>query len=140
MEDIPQALRSSGQPGNPGRERRETFNPTIKQSVIDRAYEDDPAVAASEWGGKFRDDLESYVSPEVVDQCTEPNCTLRPYQPGIQYISHCDPSGIRRILFALRSATSKTAEAFLIVWSNISRPSAPRRPFRICALFCRNIV
>ncbi len=44
-----------------------TFNPTVKQSVIDRAYEDDPAVAASDWGGQFRSDLESYVSPEVVD-------------------------------------------------------------------------
>ena len=42
------------------------FNPTIKQSVIDRAYEDDPQVAASEWGGQFRSDLESYVSPETV--------------------------------------------------------------------------
>jgi hypothetical protein len=37
------------------------FNPTIRQSVIDRAYEDDPAVAASEWGGQFRNDLESSV-------------------------------------------------------------------------------
>jgi hypothetical protein len=36
-----------------------TFNPTIKQSVIDRAFADDPAVAASEWGGQFRSDLES---------------------------------------------------------------------------------
>jgi hypothetical protein len=48
-----------------------TFNPTLKQSVIDRAYEDDPSVAAAEWGGKFRDDLESYVSPETVEGAIE---------------------------------------------------------------------
>jgi hypothetical protein len=48
-----------------------TFNPTIKQSVIDRAYEKDAAVAASEWGGQFQNDLESYVSPEIVDACTD---------------------------------------------------------------------
>ena len=47
------------------------FNPTIKQSIIDRAYEDDPAVAASEWGGLCRNDLESYVSPETVAACTD---------------------------------------------------------------------
>jgi hypothetical protein len=45
------------------------FNPTIKRSVIDRAYEEDAAVAASEWGGQFRNDLESYVNPEIVDAC-----------------------------------------------------------------------
>jgi hypothetical protein len=45
------------------------FDPTIKRSVIDRAYEEDAAVAASEWGGQFRNDLESYVNPEIVDAC-----------------------------------------------------------------------
>jgi hypothetical protein len=78
-----------------------TFNPTLKQSVIDRAYEDDPQVAASEWGGKFRDDLESYISPEKVDECTDVNCTVRPYRPGFQYFSHCDPSGGSQDSFCL---------------------------------------
>ena len=77
------------------------FNPTIKQSVIDRAYEDDPQVAASEWGGLFRDDLESYVSPETMDACTERGVTQRPFKSGIYYVAHCDPSGGRQDSFAL---------------------------------------
>ena len=67
-----------------------TFNPTVKQSVIDRAYEDDPAVAASEWGGQFRSDLESYVSPEVVDACTARGVYELPRVPGISYMAHVD--------------------------------------------------
>jgi hypothetical protein len=70
-----------------------TFNPTIKQSVIDRAYEDDPAVAASEWGGQFRSDLETFVSPEVVDQCTERGVYRHDFVRGTPYIAHVDPSG-----------------------------------------------
>src|SRR4029077_2796869 len=69
------------------------FNPTIKQSIIDRAYEDDPAVAASEWGGQFRNDLESYVSPEIVDQCTARGVYRQDYIKGVSYIAHVDPSG-----------------------------------------------
>jgi hypothetical protein len=69
------------------------FNPTIKQSVIDRAYEDDPAVAASEWGGQFRSDLESYVNPESVDACTVRGVYRLDPVKGVSYIAHADPSG-----------------------------------------------
>jgi hypothetical protein len=69
------------------------FNPTIKQSIIDRAYDDDPAVAASEWGGQFRNDLESYVSPEIVDACTVRGLSRQDFVKGISYIAHVDPSG-----------------------------------------------
>jgi hypothetical protein len=77
------------------------FNPTIKQFVIDRAYEDDPQVAAAEWGGVFRDDLESYVSPETVDACTERGVVQRPFKSGIYYVAHADPSGGRQDSFAI---------------------------------------
>jgi hypothetical protein len=69
------------------------FNPTIKQSVIDRAYEGDPAVAASEWGGQFRNDLESYVNPEIVDACTARGVHRLDFFKGVSYIAHVDPSG-----------------------------------------------
>jgi hypothetical protein len=70
-----------------------TFNPTIKQSIIERAYEDDPAVAASEWGGVFRSDLESYVNPEIVDACTVRGVTRLDPVKGVSCIAHADPSG-----------------------------------------------
>ena len=77
------------------------FNPTIKQSVIDRAYEDDPQVAASEWGGQFRSDLESYVSPETVAAVTERGVHQREFRSNIHYTAHCDPSGGRQDSFTV---------------------------------------
>jgi hypothetical protein len=77
------------------------FNPTIKQSVIDRAYEDDAAVAASEWGGQFRNDLESYVNPEIVDACTVRGVYRLDPIKGVSYIAHADPSGGEQDSFTL---------------------------------------
>jgi hypothetical protein len=78
-----------------------TFNPTIKQSVIDRAYEDDTAVAASEWGGQFRNDLESYISPDTIDACTMRDVTEIVPVPGVAYSAHCDPSSGQQDSFTL---------------------------------------
>src|SRR5262249_41042711 len=42
-----------------------TMNPTVRQRIIDEAYEQDPARASAEYGAEFRSDLESYLSREV---------------------------------------------------------------------------
>ena len=42
------------------------FNPTLPQSVVDRAMERDPATAAAEYGAEFRRDIESFVSIEAL--------------------------------------------------------------------------
>lgn len=69
------------------------FNSTIQQSVIDRAYERDAQVAASEWGGEFRCDLEQFVRREVVAACTIPNRFELPRAAGVRYHGFTDPSG-----------------------------------------------
>src|SRR5262249_12446295 len=45
------------------------FNPSLPQSVVDRATERDPASAAAEYGAEFRRDIESFVSIEVLRAC-----------------------------------------------------------------------
>ncbi len=80
------------------------FNPTIRQSIIDRAYEDDPQVAAAEWGGQFRNDLESYISPEIVDACTARGVYQLDYRPGVNDIAHTDASGGRQDSFTFSIA------------------------------------
>ena len=40
-----------------------TMTATVPQAVIDRAYEDDPAVASAEYGAAFRTDVESFGRP-----------------------------------------------------------------------------
>ena len=103
-----------------------TFNPTIKQSVIDRAYEDDPQVAASEWGGQFRSDLESYVSPEIVDACTVRNLDVWPYDKQWRYVAHADPSGGSQNLFCLAIGHVENDVESSIYLSSIGRHLARR--------------
>ena len=45
------------------------FNPSLPQSVVDRALERDPASACAEFLGEFRSDLQAYVSGEIVEAC-----------------------------------------------------------------------
>jgi hypothetical protein len=100
------------------------FNPAIKQSVIDRAYEDDPAVAASEWGGQFRNDLETYVNPDVVDDCTDTGVLCRPYERRLHYFAHADPaggSGADSFTLALGHVEEEMASSMFC--SNSVRPS-----------------
>ena len=46
-----------------------TMNPSISERVIAEAYERDPARAAAEYGAQFRNDVESFVSRELVEAC-----------------------------------------------------------------------
>src|SRR3954451_5984875 len=44
-----------------------TMKPSLPQSVIDDAYEQDPTCASAEFGAEFRSDVETYISREVVE-------------------------------------------------------------------------
>ncbi len=69
------------------------FNPTLPQSVIDRAMERDPEAAAAEYGAEWRTDLVAFVSPEVVEACTPPGRFELPPMAGVAYTAFTDPSG-----------------------------------------------
>ena len=69
------------------------MNPTVPQSIIDEAYENDPASAAAEYGAEFRTDVETFVSREVVEAAVVPGRhELLPVR-GIGYVAFVDPSG-----------------------------------------------
>ena len=76
-----------------------TMNPSLPQSVVDRAYERDPASAAAEYGrdtppgAQFRTDIENFVSIEAVRACVATGVYERMPQPGISYVGFADPSG-----------------------------------------------
>jgi hypothetical protein len=69
------------------------MNPTIPQSVIDRATERDPASAAAEYGAEFRTDVESFVNREAVEACVSVGVRERPPISGVIYSGFTDPSG-----------------------------------------------
>jgi hypothetical protein len=70
------------------------MNPTVPQSVIDEAIEEDAASAAAEYGAEFRTDIESYVAREVVDAAVVPGRHELPRMSSVySYAAFVDPSG-----------------------------------------------
>jgi hypothetical protein len=70
-----------------------TMNPSVPQSVIDEAYERDPANAAAEYGAEFRTDVESFVSREAVEACVVTGRYELPPMGGVVYSAFCDAAG-----------------------------------------------
>jgi len=74
------------------------FNPSVPDEVIQEAFAEDPAAAASEYGSledgiQFRSDVESFVPSEVAEACKIPGRFELPRVSGIQYQGFVDPSG-----------------------------------------------
>jgi hypothetical protein len=70
-----------------------TMNPSLKQSVVDRAYERDPEAASAEFGGEFRSDVETFVSVEVVEAAIIPGRFEMPKVEGVSYLAFVDAAG-----------------------------------------------
>jgi hypothetical protein len=77
------------------------FNPSLSQSVVDRAIERDEAAARAEYLAEFRRDIESFVSIEAVRACVSQGIYERPPQRGISYHAFVDPSGGSADSFAM---------------------------------------
>ena len=88
MEHIQQTLRPNRRSGNPRRASpSRTMNPSLPQSVVDRAIERDPASAAAEFGAQFRTDIEAFVNIEAVRACVSSGVYERAPIPGVSYCS-----------------------------------------------------
>jgi hypothetical protein len=69
------------------------FNPKFRDSVIDRAYQQDPTAAATEFGGEFRSPTTAYITRELVERCVENGVAgPRQRQPGVVYLAYVDVS------------------------------------------------
>ena len=69
------------------------FNSSIPEEEINREIARDPASAASEYLGLWRDDLAAYVSREAVMACISPSTLERAWVRGSVYSMFVDPSG-----------------------------------------------
>jgi hypothetical protein len=70
-----------------------TMNPSVPESFIAAAYEDDPASAAAEYGAEFRTDVEGFVTREAIEAVTSPGVIERGFITGQRYFAFTDPSG-----------------------------------------------
>lgn len=68
------------------------FNPSLPQSVVDRALERDRAAASAEYLAQFRTDIESFVPFEIVQACIGDHHEMAPISAH-RYHAFVDPSG-----------------------------------------------
>jgi hypothetical protein len=71
------------------------MNPTIDQSFVDEALEEDPAKAKAEWLAEFRDDIGGWADFALIEQAVDLGVTVRPPLASrkFKYWSFVDMSG-----------------------------------------------
>lgn len=102
-----------------------TMNPSVPQSVIDEAYERDPANAAAEYGGDFRTDVESFMNRDAVEGCIIKGRFELPPVKGIRYVGFVDPSGGSADSMTLAIAHREGNNAVLDVVREVKPPFSP---------------
>jgi len=102
------------------------LNPTLDPKIIAQAYEDDPIVAAAEWGGEWRDDVNNFLTTELLDACTDRGVTVREPVAGTRYFGFVDASsGSGKDSFAVGIAHSDGDKPLLDVAHEIRPPFSP---------------
>jgi len=102
------------------------MNPTISESLIEREVQKDPSAARSEWFAEFREDLELFLSREMVEACATLTGTLAP-RSNLPFRSFVDPSGGRNDAFTLaigHQEKSKLIVDLLKSWEPPFNPEA----------------
>lgn len=111
-----------------------TMNPELDPTIVEKAYEEDPAAAAAEYGAEFRRDVETFVPPEVVEECTIPwRHELQPAK-DTYYKAFVDPSGGSSDSFTLAIAHTHGDKAVLDLVREKKPPFSPEETCREFAL------
>ena len=101
------------------------MNPLVPQTVLDRAYADDEAVASAEYGAQFRRDVESFVAHDVVDACVVAGRRELPPVSGLRYHAFVDPSGGSQDAMTLAVAHAEGTRAVLDLVREVRPPFSP---------------
>jgi hypothetical protein len=105
------------------------MNPSLRQSVVDRAMERDPASASAEYMAEFRSDLERFLTVEAVTACVMPGVKELAPQRGRTYCGFVDPSGGSADSMTMGIAYRDTFEdiAVLACLREVKPPFSPER-------------
>ena len=114
------------------------FNPTLPQSVVDRAIERDATAASAEYLAEFRRDIEGFVSIEAVKNCVSTGVYERAYQHSVTYTGFVDPSGGSADSFTLCIGHMNYGKQTVII-DLIREVTPPFSPEHVCANFARTL-
>ena len=97
------------------------MNPNIADKIIERSLRDDYSAGKSEWMAEFRDDLETFLTTEMIERAIEEGRMERPMFDDVTYYAFVDPSGGRADSFTLAIAHRESGENGRIVLDRIER-------------------
>jgi hypothetical protein len=109
------------------------MNPSISETFIADAYEDDAISASAEYGAQFRSDIEAFVTREAVEACVIDDRFELPPMASVHYSAFCDPSGGSSDSMTLAVAHKEGAHAVLDAIREIKPPFSPES---VVAEFC----
>ena len=125
-----------GDKGDPGRlvvkAPSIVMNPSLPQAEIDRAYADDPARAAAEYGAEFRQDIEAYVARDVLERLVTAGVVERSPEPTRKYNAFVDMSGGSSDSAALAIAHQ---DGVRVVLDAVRERKAPHSPESVATEF-----
>ena len=101
------------------------FNPSLSQTIIDRAVERDPAAASAEYYAEFRTDIEALIPREAVEACVTSGVRERPSERKHAYVAFVDPSGGSSDSFTLAIAHTEGTTQILDVIRERRPPFSP---------------
>ena len=113
-----------------------SFNPSLSQRVIDRAYERDPVAAAAEFGGEWRSDIAAFIGRDAITACVDHGVIERPYRQGIGYHAHVDPSGGSNDSMALSVSHLEDGQPMLDL---VREARPPFSPESVVGEFCETL-
>jgi hypothetical protein len=109
------------------------MNPTIDGRIIERALKEDPAAARSEWEAEWREDIEAFITAELVEAVMIPGRYELPKIEGADYFGFIDPSGGRQDAFTMGICHRETSGK--IVLDVLRERRTPFQPQGVVAEF-----
>ena len=114
------------------------LNPCLTEEFVNRELEKDPSFGAAEYLAQFRTDLETFISNEALDACTDAGVKERAYERARNYTAFVDPSGGAHDSFAMAISHREGQTAVLdLIWER-RPPFAPEACVEeICSILRR---
>jgi hypothetical protein len=112
-----------------------TMNPSVPQSVVDRAFEQDPVNASAEYLAQFRSDVGSFLDSDLIERAIEPGLRERAPVEAVHYWAFTDPSGGSHDSFTLAIGHRDGERLVLDVLRGITPPFDPSAVVKeLCAV------
>lgn len=104
-----------------------TMNPTLDSAVIEAHLKDDPQSARAEWEAEWREDIQAFISHELIEAVTIPGRHELPRVKDASYFGFIDPSGGRQDSMTLAIChKERSGKVILDVLREVRPPFQPK--------------